>query len=169
MTLTNIYEQLQYYPNFPREGITFIDIMPLFIDAPNRDALANYINDLIPKDVDVIVAPEARGLMLACLTSYNNGRMLVPLRKKGKLPGKTYTYTFDTEYSTDTLECQQLDLTGKKCLFLDDVYATGGTYEAAKSLISQCNGTLVSGLVLLDLFNKAPQEITELFKEVKQQ
>jgi adenine phosphoribosyltransferase len=98
-------------------------------------------------------------LLAYILTDYT----VVPVRKKGKLPGDVISVTYDTEYSTDTLECSRIDLTGKGCWFVDDIYATGGTYRAVEDLVSQLGGNLLGGSVLLDVLGKKDAKIVEVF------
>lgn len=167
ITMLDLYKRIKNYNDFPTEGVVFKDIMPILCEPENRNSLITYITSTIPDDVDVIVAPESRGLMLAFMVSKNLNKEILPLRKKGKLPGDILSYTYETEYSVDTLECQVKDLLGKKCWFIDDVYATGGTYRAAEYLVHNLGANLAGGTVLLDIFDSRPNQLVELFEEVK--
>lgn len=159
-----ILDNVNYYEGFPKEGVTFIDIMPILQHPLLRYYLTYLLEQAIPKDVDIIVAPESRGWILSMLLS-SKTYTIIPLRKQGKLPGKCYQATYKTEYSSDTLECQVQDLQGKKVLFIDDIYATGGAYKSAKELTTAMNGNLLGGVVLFDIFNEAPKELQVILKE----
>lgn len=163
ITLDELYSKMRTVENYPKEGVSFKDIIPLIQDPDLRYQLICYIIDTIPDDVDVIVAPETRGLMLASIVADGAGKELLMLRKKGKIPVETYYITYDTEYSTDVLEVERQDLEEKNCWFIDDIYATGGTYKAAKSLVDKCKGVLTGGTILLGVLDKKPRELVELF------
>lgn len=165
--LYELYLNLKHYPDFPKEGVDFIDILPITSDGRLRETLRNCIIDTIPKDIDVIVAPESRGFMLAyMLPNYT----IIPLRKEGKLPGPTIKETYTTEYSTDTLEVQQIDLTNKHVWFIDDIGCTLGTYNIAHYLVTKLGGKLLGGTVLLNILGKQPDNgvLKELFHDVKE-
>lgn len=158
--IQDLYNNIEFIDGFPKEGVRFANILPLLNNPVLRDKLRDVLQDSIPEDIDIIVAPEVRGMLLAyILTDYT----IIPVRKKGKLPGDVVSVTYDTEYSTDTLECQRVDLKGKNCWFVDDIYATGGTYKAVEDLVTQLGGKLVGGSVLLDVLGKKGTEIVEVF------
>ena len=76
-----------------------------------------------------------------------------PIKKRRKLPKENVSYTvnYKTEYSNTTLEIPNIDLKNKKCLFVDDVYATGGTYYASEKLVKKSGGIMVGGIVLYNV------------------
>ena len=160
--IQDLYNNIEFIDGFPKEGVRFANILPLLNNPVLRDKLRDVLQDSIPEDIDIIVAPEVRGMLLAyILTDY----IIIPVRKKGKLPGDVVSVTYNTEYSTDTLECRRVDLKGKNCWFVDDIYATGGTYKAVEGLITQLGGKLVGGSVLLDVLGKKGTEIVEVFED----
>lgn len=162
--LQELYNNIEFIDGFPKEGVRFANILPLLNNPVLRDKLRDVLQDSIPEDVDVIVAPEVRGMLLAyILTDYT----IVPIRKKGKLPGDVISVTYDTEYSTDTLECRKVNLKNKNCWFIDDIYATGGTYKAVESLVDQLGGKLIGGSVLLDVLGKKDSKIVEVFSNFR--
>lgn len=165
--LYELYLNLKHYPDFPKEGVDFIDILPITSDGRLREMLRNLLIDTIPKDIDVIVAPESRGFILAyMLPNYT----IIPLRKEGKLPGPTIKETYTTEYSSDTLEVQQIDLINKHVWFIDDIGCTLGTYNIAHDLVTKLGGKLIGGTVLLNIMNKQPDNgvLKELFHDIKE-
>ena len=102
-----------------------------------------------PQRPTAVVAIESRGLIVGSALAYTLGVGLVPVRKKGKLPWKTNSVTYDLEYGTDTLEMHQDALNpGEKVLIVDDLLATGGTVKAVTELIQQMKGK-ISGIAFL--------------------
>jgi adenine phosphoribosyltransferase len=140
-------------PDFPKEGIVFLDITPLLGNGP---AFRNAIDALAEKftgvHADKVVAAEARGFIFGAALAYKLGIGFVPVRKPGKLPYKTTSVTYDLEYGTDTL-CMHEDavLKGEKVLLIDDVLATGGTLHGVLHLLEK-SGAIVAGIgVLIEL------------------
>lgn len=134
--------------DFPEKGIIFRDITTVL---QNKDALRlsidkmqELIGDL---DYDVVVGPESRGFIFGMPIAYNNNKSFVPIRKKGKLPYKTISKSYDLEYGEATIEMHIDALKqGDKVLITDDLLATGGTCKAMIELIEKAGAT-VCGLV----------------------
>jgi adenine phosphoribosyltransferase len=77
---------------------------------------------------------------------------LVPIRKPGKLPFQTQSYSYDLEYGSDTLEIHSDAITaGAKVLVVDDLLATGGTVEACCRLVQKAAGVVVGCCFLIEL------------------
>lgn len=64
-----------------------------------KDLLVSYVRKNHP-DVDVIVGLEARGFLFSLLLAAEMGVASVPIRKKGKLPGECYSYSYVLEYGS---------------------------------------------------------------------
>jgi adenine phosphoribosyltransferase len=150
-------------PDFPKPGILFKDITPL-LAAP--DAFANAIGRLchhfkgVP--LDAIAAAEARGFLFAAPMALELKLPLVPLRKPGKLPYRTYSLKYDLEYGSAEL---QMHVDGVKpnmrVLLVDDLLATGGTMKAGCSLIEQAGGSVAACAFLVELsFLGGRQQLT---------
>ena len=130
---------------FPKPGVTFKDITPLLADA---HGLAACIDGLAEKfageQVDKVIGIEARGFIVAGAVAYRLGAGFVPVRKKGKLPWRVYSDTYELEYGVDTLEVHMDAVqVGERVLILDDVLATGGTAAATRRLVELLGGTVV--------------------------
>ena len=148
------------YEDYPTEGVLFEDINPILRNTEVMGVLLEMILwNVNNPEVDYFVCPESRGFIFGSMLSVVLSKPMLLARKLGKLPGEKHTVTFKTEYSEDTLEMQAVDLTGKKVWFIDDVYATGGTYFACKELVEKCNGTLVGGTVVKSVLDKHPEEV----------
>jgi adenine phosphoribosyltransferase len=149
----SILELIRDVPDYPRPGIVFKDITPLLGDPTGFAAIVDAIVLHHGRGtIDKIVGIEARGFILAAPVAYHFGAGLVPVRKQGKLPAATYAQTYELEYGSATLEIHQDAFRpGDRVLIVDDVLATGGTAEAAASLVRRAGGNVVGLTVLMEL------------------
>ncbi|MCZ7438405.1 adenine phosphoribosyltransferase [Micromonospora sp. WMMC241] len=140
-------------PDFPKPGVLFKDLMPLFADGVAfREVIDGIIAFHGPESFDVVAGIEARGFVLAAAVAYATGVGVVPVRKAGKLPRATHSASYALEYGEATLEVHQDAFTaGHRVLVLDDVLATGGTAEATLDLVERAGGTVSGFTVLLEL------------------
>jgi adenine phosphoribosyltransferase len=140
-------------PDFPKEGILFYDITTLLKDgkafAKAVDALCTRYEG---KQIDAVVAIEARGYIFGPAMAYRLGVGFIPMRKPGKLPAKTIQETYELEYGTDTIEMHEDAVeTGQNVLVVDDLLATGGTAGAACRLVEKAGGRVVECCFLIEL------------------
>ena len=148
----DIKQHIRDVPNFPREGIIYKDITPLLKDHQAFAFVVNEISKNIPQDVTTIVAPESRGFIFASAISYNLKKNLVLVRKKGKLPYKTFEIDYELEYGTDSFEIHTDSIEpGDKIAIVDDLLATGGTVEAIEKLVKNFNCTISSISFVIEL------------------
>lgn len=140
-------------PDFPRPGIIFKDVTPLLQDPEGfRETIKALIEQLQPFDFDVIVAPEARGFILAAPLAYALGKGFVPARKPGKLPGQKRRVTYQLEYGADALEIHEDAIKpGQRVLVLDDLLATGGTILSTIRLVEEEGGVVTATAFLIEL------------------
>jgi adenine phosphoribosyltransferase len=149
----NLENHIRSIPDWPKKGILFRDITPLLADpkafAAAIDALCA---DFTDADIKYVAAVEARGFIFGAAVARKLGAGFVPIRKKGKLPFKTESITYDLEYGTDTLQvhCDAV-AKGAKVLMVDDLLATGGTMAAACKLIEKIGGQIVGISFLIEL------------------
>jgi adenine phosphoribosyltransferase len=140
-------------PDYPKPGIMFRDITTLLGDARAfRRAIDELVQPLAGLKIDKIAGIEARGFILGGAIAHQLSAGFVPLRKKGKLPHKTRSVTYDLEYGVDEMEIH-LDAVspGERVVLIDDLIATGGTALAAVDLLSQSGADLVSAGFIVDL------------------
>ena len=153
-------------PDFPEPGVLFRDLTPVFSDGAvfRRvvDALAEPA-DIDPRAAalgradggpgfDLVAGVEARGFLLAAAVAVDAGTGVVPIRKAGKLPRERVSADYALEYGTATLELHTDAIRpGQRVLLVDDVLATGGTLQAAISLIEQLGGLLTAVAVVVEL------------------
>ena len=138
-------------PDYPKPGIVFKDITPLLADGV---ALKAVVSALATGHgpVDKVVGIEARGFILAAPAACELGAGFVPVRKQGRLPAPTYAQSYDLEYGTATIEVHRDAFSpGERVLIIDDVLATGGTADAAASLIRRAGADIIGIAVILEL------------------
>ena len=153
-------------PDWPKKGILFRDITPLLADpkafSTAVDALCAGFTETA---VEYVAAVEARGFMFGAAVAEKLKAGFVPIRKKGKLPFKTESVTYDLEYGTDTLEVHSDAVTsGAKVLMVDDLLATGGTMTAACELIEKIGATIVGITFLIELTDLAGRDKLTKYK-----
>ncbi len=150
-------------PDYPQPGVLFKDITPLLGEA---DAFGDVIEAMAALfgPADKVVGIEARGFILAAPVAYEIRAGFVPVRKKGKLPARTFAQEYDLEYGSATLEVHQDAFApGDEVLIVDDVLATGGTARATASLIQRAGARVVGVAVLMELsFLKGREAIPDL-------
>jgi len=140
-------------PDFPTAGIQFKDITPLLLD---HEAMGFAVRELAgwarPRDVDYVVAAEARGFILGAALALELEAGFVPARKPGKLPADTISAEYILEYGVDALEMHADALAdGARVLIHDDLLATGGTARALAELVGELGGNVVGFAFLVEL------------------
>ena len=140
-------------PDYPKPGIMFRDVTTLMADAQGfKAAIARLADPYRTEPIDVVAGIEARGFIIAGAIADRLGCGFVPVRKKGKLPWRTISQDYALEYGTDTLEMHEDALArGNRVLLVDDLIATGGTAEAAVSLIGRLGGQVLGASFIIDL------------------
>ncbi len=140
-------------PDFPTPGILFKDITPILQDpALFKMTIDIFVERAKMHNVDKIAAIDARGFLFGGAVADRLGLGLVPIRKAGKLPYKTYEETYNLEYGTATLAIHQDAFApGDKVLLLDDLLATGGTALASSHLIEKAGGTVAEIDFIIEL------------------
>jgi len=153
MQKTDLKNYIRNIPDFPKAGILFRDITTLLKDKKAfKLAVDALVNKYKNKKIDVVVAVEARGFILGGVIAHKLGAGFVPVRKKGKLPARTNSVTYDLEYGTDTLEMHRDAIKpGDKVLIVDDLLATGGTVKAVSDLVKQLQGKIIGIAFLIEL------------------
>ena len=140
-------------PDFPQPGIQFKDITPVLADARLFAASIDLLTGAFkPGAVDAVVGIDARGFIFAAAAAYKLGCGFVPVRKKGKLPYKTYEESYQLEYGSNTVAIH-IDAVkpGSRVLLVDDLLATGGTAAAAANLLKRLGVEILEIAFLIEL------------------
>lgn len=151
--LEHLQNKIRSIPDFPKKGIIFKDITTLLKDAEAFheviDIFYEYYKD---KKIDYVAAIESRGYLFGSPLAYKLGAGLVIIRKPGKLPAEVERVEYDLEYGTDALEIHKDAIEqGKRVLVIDDLLATGGTVNAACTLIEKIGGKVVGTAFMIEL------------------
>jgi adenine phosphoribosyltransferase len=151
--LKSLERLIRTIPDYPKAGIMFRDITTLLSDAKGFKkavkALAKRYDD---EDIDLVAGIEARGFILGGAVADRLECGFVPIRKKGKLPGKTIGQEYSLEYGVDVIEIHEDAIVpDARVLIIDDLIATGGTAEAALKLIRLSGGIVAGAAFVIDL------------------
>jgi adenine phosphoribosyltransferase len=140
-------------PHYPKHGIMFRDITTLLKDPVGlRVSVDELLRQYKGQKIDKVAAIESRGFIIGAPLALELGLGFIPIRKKGKLPGQTIGHDYELEYGTDRIEIHTDAIKpGDKVLLVDDLIATGGTAEAALSLIQKCGGEVIGCAFIIDL------------------
>ena len=140
-------------PDYPKPGILFRDITTLLGDAKAfRQAVDELVNPFKNMGITQVAGLEARGFILGGAVAHQLGAGFIPLRKRGKLPHKTYAVEYALEYGVDSLEmhCDACEA-GERVFLIDDLIATGGTATAGIELLRRGGAQVVAAGFVIDL------------------
>lgn len=153
MTVENLKAKIRDVPDFPKPGILFKDITTLLEDGEAFHHAIDLLGDRYRTEkIDVVACVEARGFIIGSALAYKLSSGIVPIRKPGKLPYKTYQASYQLEYGTDSLEIHQDAIRpGQRVLIADDLLATGGTTGAVATLVNRLGGQVVELAFLIEL------------------
>ena len=148
-----IKSRIRTVPHYPRQGIMFRDITTLLKDPVGlRVTIHELVNRYTGMKIDKVAGIESRGFIVGAPLAHMLGAGFVPVRKKGKLPAETIGHDYDLEYGTDRVEIHTDAIApGERVLLVDDLIATGGTAEAAASLVKKIGGEIVECAFVIDL------------------
>jgi adenine phosphoribosyltransferase len=146
-------DYIQDIPDFPKPGIVFKDITPLFLDHEALryavDELADYARS---RKIDYVVSAEARGFVLGAAVAAAADAGFILARKPGKLPREVWSVEYQLEYGVDALEVHADAVQGgARVLVHDDLLATGGTAGALCELVEQRGGVVAGCAFVIEL------------------
>ena len=141
------------YPDFPKQGIVFKDIMPLLADPELfRDIIDKFSYSESIMASDAIIGIDARGFLFASAIAYKLGKPLISARKPGKLPGTIKTVGYGLEYGKNELSIQEQSLKNfRNFAIVDDLLATGGTVSAVAEIVQGLGKAITGVNVLVEL------------------
>lgn len=139
-------------PDYPSPGIVFRDICPLLASPKALARVVSLMTAEWQGRIDGIAALDARGFVFAGALAHSLALPLAMIRKKGKLPGETFSTNYSLEYGHNEIEIQAHAFPkGSHVLIIDDVLATGGTAAAAGDLIEQIGSTIAGYTFVIEL------------------
>ena len=146
-------DHIQDIPDFPKPGIVFKDITPLFLDPEalrfTVDQLAEYARS---REIDYVVSAEARGFVLGAAVAVAADAGFILARKPGKLPRDVLSVEYELEYGVDSLELHADAIrSDARVLVHDDLLATGGTAGALCELVEQAGGVVAGCAFVIEL------------------
>jgi len=153
MDIADLKGRIRDIKDFPTEGILFKDITTLLKDGPAfRYVIDAFVQRYQAERVDVVVGIESRGFIMGGAIAHQLKVGFVPVRKPGKLPGKTIEVEYELEYGRDSLAVHEDAIKpGQRVLVVDDLLATGGTMGATLRLIRQLGGQVVGVAFMIEL------------------
>lgn len=148
-----IKKLIRTIPDYPKPGIMFRDITTLIKDPIGLKLVVQELRQRYADwNIHKIAAIESRGFIIGAPLAHELGLGFIPIRKKGKLPGQTIGCDYELEYGMDRIEIHTDAISpGERILLIDDLIATGGTAQAAITLIQQCGGTVADCAFIVDL------------------
>jgi len=146
-------KSIRIIKDFPKKGIAFYDISSMLAIPKEFNKIVNKMAIEVKKlKANTIVGIDSRGFIFAAAVAYKLKLKLVMIRKKGKLPGKTFSINYNLEYGNNQLEIQKDMLNKKdKVVIIDDIFATSGTIQASIKLVKKINANIYGVIVLLEL------------------
>jgi len=154
MTITDVKALIRDVYDFPKKGIIFKDLTTVFNDAESLQFVSDELYERYKdKGITKIVGIESRGFIFGAILAARLGVGFVPIRKKGKLPAKIISETYEMEYGFNTIELHEDALQPNDVVLIhDDLLATGGTAVSAVKLVKKMGVTkvLLNFIVELD-------------------
>lgn|SRR5690554_330020 len=154
MTLEDkLKETIRDVVDFPKPGIVFKDISTIMMNPDLSNEVLDHLVDYYKgHEIDKIAGIESRGFLFGYALAMRLNKPFILIRKKGKLPYKKVSHTYDLEYGSAEIEIHTDAISkGDKILIHDDLLATGGSATAAGALINKCGGEVVGFNFLIEL------------------
>lgn len=138
--------------DFPKPGVQFKDLTPVFADATAMTAVTGALAE-IASGADLVAGIEARGFLLAAAVADRLQTGVLAIRKAGKLPPPVHAERYELEYGSATLEipADGMDLRGRRITIIDDVLASGGTLAASARLLERAGADVLAAAVVTEL------------------
>lgn len=138
--------------DFPKPGVQFKDLTPVFADRRGMAAVTDALAD-IASGADLVAGIDSRGFLVAAAVAIRLGTGVLAIRKAGKLPPPVHAERYDLEYGSATLEipADGIELPGRSVVIIDDVLATGGSIGAAARLLGRAGARVPAAAVVVEL------------------
>tara|TARA_A100001035_G_scaffold279528_1_gene281240 strand:+ start:994 stop:1512 length:519 start_codon:yes stop_codon:yes gene_type:complete len=169
--MSDSLKSIRIIKDFPKKGIAFYDISTILSNPKVFNKVVDHMaKEVIKLNANTIVGIDSRGFIFASAVAFKLKKKLVMIRKKGKLPGKTYVTSYKLEYGSNQLELQKdMINSSDKVVIIDDIFATSGTIKASMKLINKTKARIKGIVVLLELIflqgrSKIKQKLISLNK-----
>ena len=149
----DLKRHIRSIPDFPKPGIMFRDITTLLSEpAAFREVVDRFAVHFLDRGVTAVVAAEARGFIFAAPLALQLNAKFIPVRKPGKLPFETQSFSYELEYGSDTLHMHVDALDSHdRVLIVDDLLATGGTMLACINLVEHLQASIAGCAFVVEL------------------
>ena len=153
--MKKLEDLISTYEDFPKEGISFKDILGITQDPEVfRKLISSMSSSQIVKNSDAIVSIDARGFIFGSAISLQSSKPMIVARKPGKLPGELVKMSYSLEYGENFLTIQKKSLEKfDSYAIVDDLIATGGTVECVANLLKNNAKEVVGLLTVVELSN----------------
>ena len=150
--IKDLENAIQNIPDFPKPGIQFKDITPIFLNPKLYEEVISDLANFSRGKIDVVCGIESRGYLFGIAIAVALDVPFILIRKKGKLPPPFVGQEYDLEYGSAEIEMRTGQLQpGQRVLIHDDLLATGGTTEAAAKLVQKQDGIVSQFSFLIGL------------------
>jgi len=151
--MRDLKSSIRAVEDWPKKGVSFKDITTMLKDPELLKASIKEMSSPFRNDkVDIVVGPESRGFIFGVPVAVELNAGFVPVRKKGKLPAKTVSASYELEYGSDTLEMHEDGIRkGQRVLIVDDLLATGGTISAVIEMCERLGAVIVGLSFMIEL------------------
>lgn len=150
--IASLNETIENIPDFPKPGIQFKDISPIFLQPDLYTEVIRELASFSHGKVDAVCGIESRGYLFGIAIAVALDVPFILIRKQGKLPPPFVGQKYDLEYGSAEIEMRTGQLkAGQRVLIHDDLLATGGTTEAAAMLVEKQGGMVSQFSFLIGL------------------
>ncbi|MCY3879181.1 MAG: adenine phosphoribosyltransferase [Rhodobacteraceae bacterium] len=152
-TANDIKDYIRTIPDFPKPGIMFRDVTTLFKQPRGlRIAVDQLLHPWSGSQIEKVAALEARGFVIGGAVAHQISAGFVLIRKRGKLPGRTLSESYELEYGSEIMEIHDdAVMAGEKVLLVDDLLATGGTAIAGIHLLERLGAEIAGCAFIINL------------------
>ncbi|KEY17863.1 adenine phosphoribosyltransferase [Kaistella antarctica] len=162
--IQDLQNTIQNIPDFPKPGIEFKDITPIFLNPKLYEEVITDLAKFSRGKVDAVCGIESRGYLFGIAIAVALDVPFILIRKKGKLPPPFVGQKYDLEYGSEEIEMRTGQLKpGQRILIHDDLLATGGTTEAAALLVQKQGGIVSQFSFLIGLKDLEGEKRLEKF------
>lgn len=147
-----IKERVRTVEDWPQAGVQFRDITPVLQDRRALRTLIDlFVQRYIDANLNVIAGMDARGFIIGPILAYELSLGFVPIRKKGKLPYRTLSQSYELSTAARRSRFTRTRAPGDRVVIVDDLVATGGTMMAGKILLERLGAEVVEAAAIIDL------------------